>query len=312
VALPRLVIAGVLVSCLVILGLIGGARLLRSVALWVDLRPEHRIKFSMVELSPAPGPWILGGTDRLLEEVRPKAKFGEDISLLHLDLKELEKDFRRCSWVKDVVRIDRSHYGRLIVELAYRKPVAVVKHPGLTPGVFVVDDEAVVFNDRAIDWTSNHPPYRVKGIDTPLIHIGGLASDSPTPRFGVPWKRKVGAEVADDADPVVLGAARLARFLQGRGHPKDDPPGMPDFASIYLPQHPGEPYFLIDSGGNLVNWGKAPGEEPPGVPSSESRWDMLKQWVRAHGRLEAQSPYYLYFTPSGVSRERGRQPDGTR
>ena len=312
VALSKLVVAGVLVSSLVILGLYGGVRIFRSAALWVDLRPEHRIKFSMVEISPAPDPWVVGGTARLLEEVRPKAKFGDEISLLDLDLKELEKDFRRCSLVKDVLRIDRSRYGRLAVELAYRKPVAVVKHPGLTPGVFVVDDDAVVFDDRDIDWTSSVSPYRVKGMDTPLLKIWGLAEASPTPRFGVPWKRKVGADVADDADPVVLGAARIARFFLERGHPQDDPPGLPDFASIWVPQNPDDPYFLIDSGGNLVNWGRAPGMEKAGFPSPEARWDMLKQWVRAHGRLEAQRPDYLFFTPSGASLGRGKKSAGTR
>ncbi len=130
----------------------------------MDQRPEHRIPFSQIELVPPPDPWVVGGSARILEEVRLGAKLGESVPLLDLDLKELEKDFRRCFWVKDVLRVDRSRFGHLIVELSYRKPVAFVKLELPPPNAFVIDEQAVVLPYEDIRWTSERSVSRVQGI----------------------------------------------------------------------------------------------------------------------------------------------------
>ena len=296
VALPRLIVAVVLSLSLTALVGVGGSKLLQSAASWVARRPEHRISFARIELVPPPEPWLRRGSSRILEEVRKEAKLDETLSLLDFDLKEFEKDFRRHVWVKDVLRIDRSEYGRLIVELAYRKPVAVVRLEGTPPEVFVLDEEAVVLPANDIAWKHDVPPYLVEGMDGPLIRISGLSSSSPRPKPGVPWKRKVEGDALDDPDPLVLGAARLARFLQDRKRSPGSPEVTPVFDWIYLPQGPDEPFFLVDPDENLVCWGKPLGDEKHGEPSAEARWAMLLEWLRTRGPLVAKNPDYLYFS----------------
>jgi hypothetical protein len=251
---------------------------------------------------PPPDPWVKGGAALILANVR-KGKVGETVSLLDLNLKDLEKDFSLCPWVKKVLRIDRSNYGRLIVHLAYRKPVAVVPFKKFEPRAFVLDDEAVVLPYRDIDWTMGTDPYEVRGISCPLITIQGVPDSSPAPTFGLPWKRKIEmkvGEVVDERDPFVLKAAIIARFLQDRKLSLKSPDEAPDFVSIRLPDGPDDPFVLYDRGDNLVCWGKAPGDEKPGEPFAEARWDMLLEWVRTHGPLIAQWPNCLYFSSSGA------------
>ena len=298
VALPRLLLAVGLLLGLLVLGFVGGSRLVNSVMAWVASRPEHQLPFSKIELVPSPDPWVFGGRLRILEQVRDEAKHGEVLSLLELDLKSLEKDFRRCPLVKDVILVDRSQYGRLIVHLVYRKPVAVVvldskKDNGNT---YVIDEEAVPLPPRDVDWTDTGPRFQVRGNPDPLIEIRGVKS-STEPEFGVPWKRSDG-----ERDPMILGAALLAEFLQGRQKPNPSRPNAPSFARIYLLDEPINWFLLCDSRQNWVQWGKAPGEEKPGELSAEDRWKMLLDSVDRDGPLNAKYPNFLQFTRSGLEK----------
>ncbi len=301
-ALPRLLLAGVLLLLAVALGVIGIAKLAEQVAGWVAARPEHQIRFEAIELVPEPDPCVLGGRSKILEEVRAGTTFGDTIPLLDLDLAKLEQDFRLYAWVKDVVRVDRSHFGRLIVELTYRKPVAVVPFESVAPGAFVLDEEAVVLPDRDIDWTSTRSPFRVRGVAAPLIEIRRLPDSTPTPKVGLPWKGKAEEGSTGEPDPLVLRACRLARFLQTK---QAGPDRTLAFSEIYLPDTPDGSFFLLDPEKNWVCWGKAPGDERAGEPSSEARWAMLGEWIKAHGPLSTKGSDSLYFTNEGAKLYRG-------
>jgi hypothetical protein len=297
VAMPRLIIAGVLVLVAIVLVGFGLSRLIRTATEWVDRRPEHLIRFSQIELDPAPGPWLKGGPSRILEVVGART---EVVNLLEINLKEVEEAFKTCAWVKKVRRVDRSHFGRLIVSLDYRAPVAVVPFKRAKKHAVVLDDEAVVLPDEDIDWTNPAEPYQVKGMAGPLIQIKGVPETLTDPQFGLPWKRKVEGNGLDDTDPMVLRAARIARFLQAK-QTSDKPTGpMPIFSWIYLPDVPDGPFFLSDAEKNLVNWGKAPGDEKAGEPSSEARWEMLAKWVHGRGPRWASWSDFLFFTPDGA------------
>ena len=302
VALPRLVavVAGLMGSIwLVIFGL-------RSTIGWVDSRPEHQLAFAKIELDPPPDPWLVGGRSLILEQVRSGAKLPEMLPLLELDLDLLRNDFLHCPWIKGVDRIERS-YRRLTVRLVYRKPVAVVvlEKPGV-PG-YVIDEEGVPLPKDDIDWKSQEPPFQVRGIADPLIEIRGVSSEAD-PKFGVPWKRPDSAGSPDDRDLMVLGAARLAEFLQGK--PKTTPSGrkVPDFVAIRLPDEPTEILFLRDSDSNWVRWGESPGSERSGEPSAEEKWKMLLGWVDRHGPIGAKSPNFLRFTRTEAELVRGIAP----
>lgn len=302
VALPRLLLAGGLLLLVVALGVVGVSKLAGRVAAWVAARPEHQVRFDAIELVPEPDPWVLGGRSKILEEVRARTSFGPSILLLDLDLAKLEQDFSLCAWVKKVIRVDRSRFGRLIVELSYRKPVAVVPFESVAPGAFVLDEEAVVLPDRDIDWTSNRSPFRVRGVAAPLIEIRRLPESTPVPKVGLPWKGKAEEGSNGEPDPMVLRACRLARFLQVKQAGPDRPPV---FSEIYLPDTPDGSFFLRDSEKNWVCWGKAPGDERAGEPSSEARWAMLREWIKAQGPLSTKGSDSLYFTNEGAKLYRG-------
>jgi len=310
VALPRLIIAGGLLLGLVALLWLAITRLIQKITDWVDQRPEHQIPFSQIELVPEPEGWIKGGKALILSQVRREANLDEMVSLLDLDLSKLQTDFKRCVWVKQVVRIDRSNYGRLIVELVYRRPVAEIRYQPVPPGDFILDEEGVVLPDDEIRWTSHLFPYRVHGIPSPLIEIKNIPETSTKPRFGLPWKRRVEDGLVEEPDPLVLRAARLARFLQDRSLALKSPADAPDFVSIYIPRETGQPFFLIDSGQNYVCWGMAPGDDRIGEPSPETRWTMLLQWIKTHGPVIARYPDYLDLRGPEPQFERGPGSSG--
>ncbi len=303
VALPRLIAAVALSVGMVWLAASG----VRSFLGWVGSGSEHQLPFSKIDLVPPPEPWIVGGRARILEQVRSEAKLPEMLSLLGVDLKSLRNDFRRCPWVKDVTRVERS-YQSLTVRLVYRKPVAVVvlEKPG--ENAYVIDEEGVPLPPIDIDWKSKAPRFQVRGIADPLIEIRGVAS-STVPRFGVPWKIQNESGSLDDRDPKVLGAARLAEFLQRQ--PKTTMTGRkaPEFTAIWVSGEPTTSLTLRDVEDNWVDWGEPPGSEKPGDPSAEARWTMLLEWVDRHGSIEAKSPDYLRFNRAGAELVVRRSPN---
>jgi hypothetical protein len=277
VASPRMVVAGAILIGVMVLVVLWGSKLGFR---WVASQSDYQLRFSEIELIPAPEPWVLCGRSGILEKVRTEANHGETISLLEIDLKELENDFRRNPWVKDVIRLETS-YRRLAVHVTYRRPVAVVVLGRLNPVAHPIDGEAVYLPVSNVDWVSNKSPFQVKGFSQPLIEVRGVESPTP-PRFGL-----------QDRDPMVQRAAKLAELLQRQ--PRSTPQGqvVPNIVTIIIPDEPGHPFFLKDSEQNLLKWGQAPGDESSGEPSSEARWKMMLDWVDGHGPLNVKYPNYL-------------------
>ena len=307
VALPRLAIAVVLASCLILLVSFVAAKLIGTVTGWVASRPEYQFRFSEIELVPPPHPWVLGGRLRILGDVRVEAHHGETISILDFNREALEKDFKRCAWIKGVVQITRE-YGHLSVHLAYRKPVAVVALPiekGLS-NVYLIDEEGAILPPDDIDWVVKGPhQFLVRGMADPLIEIRNVGATAPT-RFGVPWKQ-AGTADSPGGEPnlMVLHAAKLAEFLRSKQRPDSPKSKLPTFTQIYVPDEPNDIFFLADSEKNWVQWGKAPGDEKPGELSAEERWTMLSDWVDRNGPIDAKDPYFLQLKRSGPERVRG-------
>jgi hypothetical protein len=300
-ALPRLTLAICVGLSAVGFFLFLGSWIIRSVAGYVASLPDQQLPFSKIELVPEPGPWIKIGKAGILEQVRLESKRGESLNLLDVDLKELKNDFLLHSpWVERVDRIERAPRG-LIVRLDYRRTVAVVvlKEPGVREILYVIDDHAVPLEARQIEWKSTTDPYRVNGMDEPLIQIWGVDHRSK-PTFGVPWKCVSEDGKPGEPDLMVLKAARIAEFLQRQ--PKTTPSGRPGpkMTQILMPEGPNHSFFLKDQGENLICWGKPPGDEEPGELTSEARWKMLLDRFDRHEPIESKTPNYLYFTKDGV------------
>ena len=299
-ALPKL--AGAAGAGLVVIGLIwvGGMWLVRSVTAWVESQPEHQIAFTEIILDPPPPPYIRTGAAGILHKVRSEARREERFSIPSIDLGELRKDFPRSPWVEAVPGIERS-YRALAVRLVYRKPVAVAEFE--QDHVVVIDKDGVILPADDIEWVEKGKKFLVRGIARPLIlirSVNSLASIRP----GLPWKR---ADVLGDRDEQVLGAARLAEFLQRQSSVTPGGKQAPEFVTI----HPDEEtlrYFVQDQAGNWVFWNQAPGAEPIGEPTAEMKWKMLMDLVDSKGPLNAKGFDYLKPTHKGVEFVQGRAP----
>ena len=306
-------LAGSTAAALLALGLawVVSSTIVRTMTDWVDARPEHRLAFAEIELVPRPPLWIRTGAAGILHSVRVESRREEHVSIPGLDLEEFRKDFRRCPWVEDVPGVVRS-YGRLAVRLVYRKPVAVAAYDGEL--VLVIDKDGVILPPDDIDWIEKGTRFRIRGIDEPLMTIRDVPRPASTVP-GLPWKRADTPEALGDRDPMVVGAARLAAFFQGR--PRVTPAGKaaPAFVAIW-PDPESRRYFLKDGGDHWVFWDSAPGAEPLGGPTAVEKWSMLLDWIDRHGPLTVGAPAYLRFERSGAEifpgRRAARGPGGTR
>ena len=293
IAMPRLIAAGGVALLIVWLLWMLGARFIHSTIDWVNHLPDQKIAFARIELRPEPPSFIKSGTAGILEEVRIREKYDREVSLLDLDLDVLRNGFKHCPWVREVGPIVRSH-GHLEVHLAFRTPVAAVEIDHDARKAQVFDEETVPLPHVDIDWISEKHPFRVQGIPDPLIEFL-RAKPRSDPKVGVPWVKPINTASPDHDDLMFLAGARLAAFIQAR--PKTTPLGRkaPTFVSIWLPDEPNGSFWLMDAEDNVVQWGKAPGEEKPGDSTGDDRWKMLLDWVDHHEPLRAISPDCLRF-----------------
>jgi len=295
--------AGVLALAIVT---VVGARVARSVTDWVGSLPDYQLPFERIELVPAPPAYIRPGAAGLLEQVRVEARHGEALPLLGLDLKALENDFRRNPWVKDVTGVGRS-FGQLTVHLVYRKPVAVAE---FDKGVLlVVDEDGVILplDDKDVDWIEKGPKFRARGLAEPLIVI----TDVKPPREirpGLVWMRGADGEAPDLQ---LLGAARLAKFLQEQGRKTPGGRATPEFVAVQ-PEPESTKLFLRDSEMNLVFWDDAPGSEARGGLTAAAKWAMLLDWVDRHGSIGLAPGEYLRFGHAGAKASRFHQAAGPK
>jgi len=186
--------------------------------------------------------------------------------------------FELHPWVKDVDRVVPYYPAKLVVELTYRKPVAVVVRPYQENGVaylnlYPIDAEAVLLpkDDFSIEMVR----------DFPRIDVGNTL---PAGDAGYGW-----------GDEMVADAARIAELLY------DDWKNLKDV--IYQIERSSQPTSTSSAAdfdirgrpdlgptppGLLVHWGRAPGKEQAGEPDAKTKLAKLKDWVlqsKASGQL---------------------------
>ncbi len=298
-ALPRLAWALGASAGLALLAWAGGSWAIRSVARWVAAQPEHQLPFSGITLVPGPPPWFGSGAPGLLKKVRDEARRGETLPLLELDAEAIRTDFKRCSWVERVGAV-RKAYRQLAVHLEYRKPVAVAQFED--DKVFAIAGDAVILDPDDIAWVEKRPRFRVRGIEGPLIVIRGVAPPAVR-RYGLAWKRlDAPADDLDGGDPRVLGAARLAEFVQRQ--PRRSPAGReaPEFITIW-PARESDGFFLRDADQRWVYWDRPPGREATDEPPAAEKWAALLDRVDRLGGLKLGPDEFLRFTRAGAEVE---------
>ena len=288
----RLILATFLGGGLLWAGAIASWHGANSLAGWVGRQPEHQIAFESVELIPPPPPYIPSGAGGILDAVRLATRRDPQLSVLNTDLEALRVDLSQNPWIERTGTV-RASYRRLAVEVAYRKPLAVVIVDPSKNEAMVVDRHAVELpiENKQFELVEAKQQYQVVGDSKCLIQIRGVGSPLPN-RKGLTWKS------ADPAisDQKILEAVDLVQFLYDRSESKS-PSGrpMPDFRVIHFihqsvrnsqgSTEDVQGFFLLDASERYVFWNSAPGRESREEASASQKWSMLAHFIDEKGPL---------------------------
>ena len=268
-----------LVVLLLVAGLVGGA----SYA-WQRLGPQIRqgteyvLQPDQIQIPPPP-PWIR--SDICAETVRDGGLTG--LSLLDRDLTvKIARAFSLHTWVEDVRRVRKEHPARVIVELVYRRPVAMVEvtmndRPGLLP----VDMNGVLLPPGDFSAEQARDYLRIS-----------MPGATPTGPVGTPW-----------GDPRVDGAARIAAVLLEH---------WKQLGLYRIAVEPGEAaplavgeavFVLATRRGAQVVWGAAPqAASGADVKAALAKVERLVAYVEKHGPLDGlNSDVHIDLTQNAVA-----------
>src|SRR5436305_9196392 len=128
--------------------LIRAAFVIGAISLWpyvaqklpsLGQRPEYRLSFRQIRISPAPSGPV---PDNLVDQVAQVSELPADLSILDQHLaSDVARAFQRHPWVHKVIQVRKSYPAAVIVEVEYRRPVAMVQYSGRR---IPIDVDAVV------------------------------------------------------------------------------------------------------------------------------------------------------------------------
>ena len=201
-----------------------------------------------------------------VEQALRRSDLPDQMSLLDETLTRRVHDaLLRHPWVAKVVSVSKQPSGRVVAELEYRHPVAMVE---VERGVYPVDAHGTLLPPA--DFTVNDAK------QFPLV-IG--VTSTPQGPEGTNW-----------GDPVVNGAADLAVQLES---------SWEDFQLEKIQcrmLQPGMPqtFELITRGGSRIVWGCAPSDPRPGEPNAEQKMQRLRKYLKHFGTFEKPAgPYRI-------------------
>jgi hypothetical protein len=248
-----------------------------SYGVWKQVR-SHVLASEQYQVIPAeiaitpPPPWIRSD---IKSEVVREASFDGPLSLLDTKLTvRVASAFAAHPWIAHVERVSKHFPSGLEVEVAYRRPVAVVEVPD---GALPVDVEGVVLP------TADFRP----GEADRYPRIGEIHT-APAGLVGSTW-----------GDTAVSGAAQVAAAFG------EDWRGLGLFRITPAGRRPGgrggveHAFAVFTRGGTRIDWGLAPGTSAAGEPPATEKIAQLKKYAAAHGSLDGQSPQQLRFTANG-------------
>jgi hypothetical protein len=279
----------VFVVLLLAAGLTGGAYYgWQRVGPQVTQGPEYLLEPDQIEITPPP-PWIR--SDVRGETIRDGGLSGLSILDRELTVK-IARAFSLHTWIEEVRRVRKEHPARVVVDLAYRRPVAMVEvtmndRPGLLP----VDVNGVLLPPGDFSAEQARDYLRVS-----------LADATPAGPVGTPW-----------GDPRVDGAARIAAVLQehwkqlGLYRVSVEPP---DSLPAALPE---TVFVLSTRRGAQVFWGAAPpAHSDADVKAALVKVERLIAYVEQHGPLDGlNSETQIDLTQAAMPSQRTASMPGT-
>lgn len=236
-------------------------------------RSEFRVGPDQVHVTPPPR-WIPRNlVKEVFDQGRSDGILPESLSLLDDSLNATLADaFRAHPWVDEVRLVKKSFPATIQVELAYRQPVAMIEVP---QGLYPVDIRSVLLPPA--DFSA------AQAATYPLIQ--GVRS-APLGGPGSAW-----------GDPVVLQSARLAATLGANWKTLQ-------LEAIVCPkvstsESPG--VFTLASRGSHILWGKPPGTDDPGEPTTAQKVGRLEKYIADYGAFDRpRGPYEIDIRPFRV------------
>jgi hypothetical protein len=286
--LPRVLLA----SCLFVAGvaLIGylGTQALRTMIRWLHQQPQYQVKFLDIRLQNEPPAWFRGGAQAFLRQVRENVKEAEVLPVMDLETERIDRDFRLFPWVDDVTRVEYPPQG-ITVHLVYKQPVATIPFP---PGEHVIlDRNSHILPGVDIDTEKLGPLIRItgKGLDQPATDI----------RPGTAWKSSSPGAEGPRLERCVLGASRLAGFLQEPDR-ASEAASVPALRVLAIVATDSRGLFVQNVEGAMIYWGEAPGWEASGNLKAKEKWELLEKWATTPSRRILPSRDYWKFSRTGL------------
>ncbi len=239
---------------------------------WLHRQTEYELAFNDIRLAPEPPGWYRGGSREFLERVRGGvAGESERISRLDVGPERLAVAFKNYAWVDHVVKVAYGP-GRIVVNLQYHRPVAIVDLPDGQQRL--IDDKGIILPPEDIDMERLGP----------LIRITGKGLSPPCdPQAGTVWKSKTSGTELGMADPRIQAAAKLAGFVQSKTSDRESESSpalrFREINVAEIERSASFGLFLIAERAPIW-WGSAPGDEGPGKLSADEKWAMVVLWQR--------------------------------
>lgn len=255
-------------KALVVIGVVGllgwGAQAAwRKTAPIVAARERYLVPADRITLTEPPA-WIVAD---VREQVVRSAGLDRRLSILDPHFPETVKNaFALHPWIKAVNRVEKRIPAGVYLDVAYRKPVAVIESPaGDTRVLLPVDDGGV------------HLPAE----DVPLIRrqylprITGIVGQPPV---GQRWE-----------DGRVSGAVEIAARLGDVWEVLHLQEITPSTRTEVSPSGSQEyfVYELVARGGTRIQWGPAPQARVPGDDAFAVKLQRLQECVKQHGPLDS-------------------------
>ena len=177
-------------------------------------------------------------------------------------------------WVADIRRVQKDFPSYIYLDIVYRTPAAMVK---VGDGLYPIDEAGIVLPPQNFT--------RDEALRYPIItNVRSVPSGANGTPFG---------------DPVVHGAARLARALTPIDQPGESVWNRFDLAEIRVPrmQSPDEPiddliFELGTNSGSTIVWGRAPGIAHPAELTVAQKIGRLESYVASYGGFDQQDLAY--------------------
>jgi hypothetical protein len=296
VALPRVALAALAASGVVVMVALLGSYALRFLPAYLHRQPAYQLRFQDIVLDPPPPPWYSGGSTAFLERVKAAHRQPEVQSMLDLDLERLGDVFRLDPWVAKVSRVESAHPNRVVVHLTYRRPVAAVIVDASR--IVVLDGEGVVLSEKEID-------RRACG---PLIQLNDIKVPPAVARPGQTWKKESARRGDVEVDELVLQEAALAGYLTSVQHELDR--GTGERLVFAVRAHKG---LWVQYGHRFFHWGEAPGYESTDPLKAAAKWEVLRDWLlespAPKGAITPENEHYR-ITPTGIENIKSVRGDG--